>query len=142
MEFLMRLAVPAAGTILIIAAIWRLAGRHDARIADAAHARARLGEDWPRFRAGEVLVARNGRLALILEAGGARVALVEAFGDRLPTRIFAQGEILCAEAKGERLLFAADDATGGRWEMPLPDGADGALWAGRLAALSARDAAA
>jgi hypothetical protein len=142
MEIVVALIVPALGTLLIIGAVWLAYGRRDTALAGPVEARRRFDEDWPAFAQGDLLVSADGRAALSLEAGGRRIALVYAFGDRLPTRIIEPREIAEVRLDGGMLILSTRDFGHPDFILALPPGEDGEAWRARLAALSARAAAA
>lgn len=144
MDLLLALVLSVGGVIAIVLACWLAGGTRTAVIAGAEAARAQVGLDEPTFRAAHVLVASDGRSALLASDGGADVAAVMVLGDKLVTRRFGHGSIrdvaLREQPAGRVLTVLTDDPTCRRIEVIIdpnggdgpggPDGSDGADHAG------------
>jgi hypothetical protein len=92
-----------------------------------------LERDVLGFRAGdEAVAATDGRAALVMEAGGARLGLALSRGDIIVSRALRPGEVRGADAQGPRLVITMDDFTLPRAYLTLADDDEARLWAGRV----------
>lgn len=92
-----------------------------------------LERDVLGFRAGdEAVAATDGRAALVMEAGGARLGLALSRGDIIVSRALRPGEVRGADAQGPRLVITMDDFTLPRAYLTLADEDEARLWAGRV----------
>lgn len=130
MHLLLALMLSVGGVIAIVLVCWLAGGTRTAVIADAEAARAQLGHDEPSFQAAHVLVAGDGRAALLASDDGADVAAVVVFGDKLVTRRFGRGGIrtvaLGEQPAGRVLTVLTEDPTCRRIDVVIAgDGGDG-----------------
>lgn len=130
MDLLLALVLSVGGVIAIVLVCWLAGGTRTAVIAGAEAARAQVGQDEPTFRAAHVLVAGDGRSALLASDGGADVAAVMVLGDKLVTRRFGHGSIrdvtLREQPAGRVLTVLTDDPTCRRIDVIIdPNGGDG-----------------
>lgn len=113
---ILSLLLPVVGVLVIVLVCWLAGGTGKALIADAEAARACLRHDEPGFTPARVLLARDRRVALLVDDGGTDIAAVMAFGDKLVSRRFARGAIRSASLReqpgtGRVLTVLTDDPT-------------------------------
>jgi hypothetical protein len=127
---ILALVLSVGGVTAIVLVCWLAGGARTAVIADAEAARIQLQYDEPTFQAAHVLVAGDGRTALLASGGGTDVAAVMVFGDKLVTRRFGRGAIrevaLREQPAGRILSVLTDDPTCRRIDVVIDrDGGDG-----------------
>jgi hypothetical protein len=123
MDPLLALALSVGGVLAIVLVCALAGGTRTAVIAGADVAREQLGHDEPTFQAAHVLVAGDGRTALLANHGGTDVAAVMVLGDKFVTRRFGRGSIRAVELReqpaGRVLSLRTDDPTCRRIDVAL-----------------------
>ncbi|WP_428267325.1 hypothetical protein [Haliangium sp.] len=117
------LALPVIGVAVLVAICWLAGGTKDAVIVDADEARAQVLRDEPDFTCDRVLLAQDGRAALVADAGTGELAAVVSFGDKLVTRRLGPGALRSAGiepvGEGRVLALVTYDHTCRRIEVAL-----------------------
>ena len=137
-DLLIQLAILGASAAAIGALVWlnsRIGGWTPARIDTLDSARAALEADVIGFKAGEGVLADDGRAALFTERAGDRLGLVAALGDGLVTRALAAGELRAAQRADAKLSLRLNDYTFTRMEIALGDRGEAETWRARAEAL-------
>jgi hypothetical protein len=131
------------GIALLVGLNWLL-GRGEAglgkpaRIADLETAREALDVDAVGFSAGQGVMSEDHRAALIEEAGGDRIAMIAARGDRLVIRYLAPGLVRDTRLDEDgALVLELNDFTYPRQRFVLGDVDSARDWADRLNELQA-----
>ena len=126
------------GIALMVALNVWLGLSEPARIFDAADAARRLDVDAVGFSSGEGVVSETGRAALVEEAGGDRIGLLLARGDRIIIRYLAKGGVRDTrmDEEGALTLFLKD-FTLPKAVFEFADREIARRWADRLNALLA-----
>jgi hypothetical protein len=123
---ILALVLSVGGVTAIVLVCWLAGGARTAVIADAEAARIQLQYDEPTFQAAHVLVAGDGRTALLANDSGTDVAAVMVFGDKFVTRRFARGAIRKVELRqqpaGSVMTVRIDDLTCRRIDVVLDRG--------------------
>lgn len=125
--------VAAAGLML---AIWFASRGATAPALDESLARRRLAEDWQDFEPGEIWVSADRCAALATDRGSARLGLVFAFGDKLPSRLLGPGDLRACRLEGGRLIIETRDFGRHHFELASTGDADTRPWAERLRGLA------
>ncbi|MFZ1814202.1 MAG: hypothetical protein WBO55_01870 [Rhizobiaceae bacterium] len=108
------------GLALCWLAIRMLGLSHEARLASPSDAARLLQQDYPDARVEEIILATDGKAAVLHLEDGAN-ALVEAMGDRYVTRLFNRHDIASVERSGDdRLVLQLRDFTLPRVEIVCP----------------------
>lgn len=126
-------AVAAAG---LMGAIYLASRGATAPALDESLARRRLGEDWQDFEAEDVWVAADRRAALATDRRSARLGLVFAFGDKLPSRLLGPGDVTACSLQGGRLVIETKDFGRHHFVLASTGDADTRPWAERLSRLA------
>ncbi|RJF94863.1 hypothetical protein D3874_03350 [Oleomonas cavernae] len=137
MDMVLQFGLPIVATAILIGAIYLVAGKRGAPALDEALARRRLLEDWQDFEPDEVWIAADRRAALATDKGSARLGLIFAFGDKLPSRILGPGDVVRAGLEGGRLMVETRDFTRPRFAMTSTGEVTVRPWAERLTKLAA-----
>jgi hypothetical protein len=98
-----------------------IGGWQDVEFTDPALPAQRMEEDVTGFEAGEAVLARDRKAALVMEKDEARLGLVIARGDRCVTRAIRPGEIARLDADGARFHIHFNDFTLPRVTLDLED---------------------
>ncbi len=139
---LLALVLSVGGVIAIVLVCWLAGGTNKTVIAGADAARIQLQYDEPTFQAAHVLVAGDGRTALLANDSGTDVAAVMVFGDKYVTRRFGRGAIrnvaLRQQPTGGVMTVLTDDPTCRRIDVVIDSGgANGVdFWLSALERLS------
>lgn len=124
---LILIAVLAASALSITALVllnrW-LGGWTPTQLDSVEAAGARLSDDVIGFRPGEGALAADRRAALVEEAGGDRLGVVIARGDRFVTRALGPREIIAVNREGLTLTLDLGDFTFSRVVVTLDDEAE------------------
>ena len=137
-SLLLQLAILGASAAAIAALVWlnsRLGGWTPASLDALETARAALEADVIGFKAGEGVLADDGRAALFTERAGDRLGLVAALGDGLVTRALGPGELRAAQCADAKLSLRLNDYTFTRIEIALGDRVEAETWRARAEAL-------
>lgn len=131
-----------AGSILGIAAMVfinsRLSIWKPARIEDLDDASARLDTDAVGFEAGQGVVDRDGKGALVEHADHSQIGLLTARGDTIVIRYLTPGSVRAAKLDGEGgMRIALDDFTFAPVTLNLEDTQTARFWADKLNAMQA-----
>ena len=137
MEMALQFGLPIVATVILIGAIYLVAGKRGAPALDEALARKRLLEDWQDFEPDEVWIAADRQAALATDKDSARLGLVFAFGDKLPSRILGAGDVVRAGLESGHLVIETRDFTRPRFTMTSTGEATVRPWADRLGKLAA-----
>lgn len=120
---LLPLVLSVGGLIAIVLTCWLAGGTSTTVISGAEAARVQLSYDEPTFQAAHVLVAGDGRTALLANDSGTDVAAVMVLGDKLVTRRFGHGDIRAVELReqpaGRVLTMLTDDLTCRRIDVAI-----------------------
>ena len=142
---ILALVLSVGGVIAIVLVCWLAGGTSKTVIADADAARIQLQYDEPTFQAAHVLVAGDGRTALLANDSGTDVAAVMVFGDKFVTRRFGRGAIRNVEMRqqpaGGVMTVLTDDPTCRRIDVVIDrdrvSGVDGVdFWISAMERLS------
>lgn len=93
-------------------------------------------------RGGEEVLCADGRAALFKEAGGGRLGLVQAMGDRVVVRALRPGEVRAVEVHGAHLTLLQSDFTFPKVDLHFASSEEARRWADHVAAFAPLDAAA
>ena len=104
------------------------------RLSDAATAEARLQDDVPGFRAGDVALSSDGHAALVEDARDRAVYLVAVRGDKFVTRRIARASLKQAARNGAALDVRFSDFTFPKAAMTFTNEAIARNWETRIAA--------
>lgn len=110
------------GISMAVAAVHFTGGSRTTRLADAAQALDRFGEDFPDLKSGTVRLTESGDTAFIELADG-HIGIVHAIGDRFLTRIVTRAEIELATLDGAVLTLRLKDFTWRRGRFAFADAA-------------------
>lgn len=136
LDMVLQFGLPVVATVILVAAIYLVAGKRNAPALDEILARRRLGEDWQDFDADEIWISADRRAALATDRGSSRLGLVFAFGDKLPSRILGHGDVVRAALEGGRLVVETRDFSRPRFTMTSTGEATARPWAERLGRLA------
>lgn len=131
-------AVGSIGGVALLIGLNALVGSSKAApLQSLDDAKAKLSADFIAFRAGQGVVAPDGRGALIEEAGGPRVALVTTLGDRYVIRVLKPGEPADVEVEDTgKLKIKLADFTAPALSVNLGDAAVARTWAAKIEGVS------
>ncbi|MGJ3231430.1 MAG: hypothetical protein ACFE0P_06510 [Oceanicaulis sp.] len=85
----------------------------------------------------EAVMARSGRVVLVIEAGGGRLGVAATSGDRATVRALRPGEVKAVQVEGATLTLDLDDYTFPRAWLTLDDAASAQDWARRAEGFTA-----
>ncbi|MFW6413452.1 MAG: hypothetical protein ACOC0V_04890 [Oceanicaulis sp.] len=123
------LGASALSVALIVALNAWLGGWSPARLSSIDDAAGAIAEQVLGFEPSQdAVLARGGRAALIVEAGGARLGLVTTAGDRTIVRALRPGEIRSAGREGTVLTLILDDYTFPKAWLELDDEETAGRW--------------
>lgn len=137
MDMVLQYGLPLVATAILIGAIYLVAGRRNAPALDESLARRRLTEDWQDFEPDEIWISADRRAALATDRGSARLGVIFAFGDKLPSRVLGPGDVIRAALEGGRLTIETRDFSRPRFAMTSTGEITVRPWAERLARLAA-----
>ncbi|HUJ46103.1 MAG TPA: hypothetical protein VLV55_03140 [Rhizomicrobium sp.] len=123
-----------AGIALIVALNLALFGRARFRITSLSDVAAKLAAEVPGFRAGDGIVASDGRAALCEDKTSGAIYLVEAVGNRLVTRRLGRGSLRALSGDGAGLSLRLADFTFAKSKLAFADAAARKIWEARLKA--------
>lgn len=131
-----------AGSILGIAAMVfinsRLSIWTPARLEDLDDARQRLDTDAVGFDAGQGVMDREGRGALVEHADNSQIGLLTARGDTIVIRYLTPGSVRAAKLDGEGgMRISLEDFTFAPVRLDLEDTDTARFWADKLNAMQA-----
>lgn len=116
--------VAPIGVVIVVVVLRLIGGWRDAQLVDEEAARARLREQEPEFVAREVILAREGRGAVVRGRlrGRAAVALLAPLGDRFVVQTLPQGGLRgLAVTDASTLMMKTGALAGGTITMTFAD---------------------